>query len=499
MKEVEEISQAEKVQLKKEEEILKIIRNHNASNSFLDLAARSMMFVPEELYMLPNIQQLYLESNLLEELPDDFFESLPRLTWLDLRDNKLADLPSSIGNHRNLKNVLLERNQITHLPLELGNVQTITGLSLRGNPLILPPPEIVEQGVQVILSFLLEELNNVGNMEDMDEENEWDYENDNDYYPEDGNEMINNNSPYMEEKRREHEAMLQGPTLVPAMFHRPNSRNKHTRTPWRDKRFDNSLGGSVRVNNISLVNGSSSSPKTDKMEYQNKLALSQQRKKNSMVLDEWRQEAKKLQTILLPRSRTEISQAVPPYGIDTPPMEARPVTEEERRIHFDAVEEKVDRVEPKNAKPKSSKVSKQKLMKEIAENEVDNEIKMITKMTHNILEINNSTEKKKEETIKSEVQLGQQVFTSKKNVYVKPSSKQNQERMDSEVQARIRQHTSQLRTRKQKNDNILKPGRELQRELLEEKMSRDQQLEYRFRAFTGDSSSFSSSKKTSSL
>ena len=42
-------------------------------------------------------------------------------------------------------------------------------------------------------------------------------------------------------------------------------------------------------------------------------------------------------------------------------------------------------------------------------------------------------------------------------------------------------------------------GRELQRELLDQKMSRNPALEYRFRAFTGDSSSQSDSKKTSSM
>lgn len=94
---------------------------------------------------------------------------------------------------RNLKTLLLERNQLTHLPPELGNVTSITGmlaavcpldfwgslfsqikiswlspgLSLRGNPLEYPPADIIEQGVQVILSYLLDDLNASGGMSGM--------------------------------------------------------------------------------------------------------------------------------------------------------------------------------------------------------------------------------------------------------------------------------------------------------------------------------------------
>lgn len=64
---------------------------------------------------------MYLEGNELTSLPDDFFDCLPRLTWLDLRRNKLLRLPSVYtGRHNHLRTLLLEGNKLRSLPLELG-------------------------------------------------------------------------------------------------------------------------------------------------------------------------------------------------------------------------------------------------------------------------------------------------------------------------------------------------------------------------------------------
>lgn len=68
-----------------------------------------------------HLQYLYLEGNELTCLPDNFFDCLPNLKWLDLRKNCLITLPSMyISRHKNLKNLLLEGNELRTLPLELG-------------------------------------------------------------------------------------------------------------------------------------------------------------------------------------------------------------------------------------------------------------------------------------------------------------------------------------------------------------------------------------------
>ncbi|XP_072110860.1 uncharacterized protein [Mobula birostris] len=103
------------------------------------------------------IEHLYLEGNLLQELPEELFDHLPRLVWLDLRKNRLQKIPARIGNHRCLRTLLLETNPLRELPVELGNVSTLKALNLRNCPLHFPPSDVVNLGTQIILSFLQEQ------------------------------------------------------------------------------------------------------------------------------------------------------------------------------------------------------------------------------------------------------------------------------------------------------------------------------------------------------
>ncbi|XP_048193963.1 leucine-rich repeat-containing protein 27 [Perognathus longimembris pacificus] len=119
----------------------------------LDLSSSGLSHVGEAL-KTPNLQQLYLQRNALCAIPGDFFQRLPSLTWLDLRFNKIREIPTGIGSHKHLKTLLLERNPIKMLPVELGNVATLKALNLRHCPLEFPPQLIVQKGLLAILTFL---------------------------------------------------------------------------------------------------------------------------------------------------------------------------------------------------------------------------------------------------------------------------------------------------------------------------------------------------------
>ncbi|KAH0507958.1 Leucine-rich repeat-containing protein 27 [Microtus ochrogaster] len=124
-----------------------------SSSPVLDLSQRGLCHLGE-LFKVPTLQQLHLQRNSLSEIPKDFFQLLPNLTWLDLRYNKIRALPSEIGSHRHLKTLLLERNPIKTLPIELGQVTTLKALNLRHCPLEFPPHLIVQKGLVAILTFL---------------------------------------------------------------------------------------------------------------------------------------------------------------------------------------------------------------------------------------------------------------------------------------------------------------------------------------------------------
>jgi hypothetical protein len=70
------------------------------SSPTLDLSRTGLAELPQELYNARHVECLYLEGNKLTSIPDDFFQHLPNLQWLDLRNNRLTQLPSSIGTLR---------------------------------------------------------------------------------------------------------------------------------------------------------------------------------------------------------------------------------------------------------------------------------------------------------------------------------------------------------------------------------------------------------------
>ncbi|KAM9549175.1 leucine-rich repeat-containing protein 27, partial [Guaruba guarouba] len=146
-----------------------------SSSSALDVSRKHIKHLTEEMYRLPNIKYLHLEGNVISMLPEDLFQKLPHLVWLDLRYNKIKALPPGIGFHRKLKTLLLERNPIKELPAELGHLTSLTALNLRHCPLEFPPKEVIQKGLKSILSFLRDSGN--GNLPCMEPTTSgmWDY------------------------------------------------------------------------------------------------------------------------------------------------------------------------------------------------------------------------------------------------------------------------------------------------------------------------------------
>ncbi|KAM6130313.1 LOW QUALITY PROTEIN: leucine-rich repeat-containing protein 27 [Phoenicopterus ruber ruber] len=125
-----------------------------SSSSTLDVSRKNIKRLTEEIYKLSNIKYFHLEGNVISMIPEDLFQKLPHLVWLDLRYNKIKALPPGIGYHRQLKTLLLERNPIKELPAELGNLTSLTALNLRHCPLEFPPKDVVQKGLKSILCFL---------------------------------------------------------------------------------------------------------------------------------------------------------------------------------------------------------------------------------------------------------------------------------------------------------------------------------------------------------
>ena len=126
----------------------------------LDLNRNGIQQIPQglDVFDLSRLKYLYLKGNAICLIPGDFFTCLHGLEWLDLRNNKVQEIPRSVGEHKNLKTLLLGRNKLTFLPTELGFIRTLTGLNLSNNPLEDPLQFVINRGVRAIKHYLLAKL-----------------------------------------------------------------------------------------------------------------------------------------------------------------------------------------------------------------------------------------------------------------------------------------------------------------------------------------------------
>nr|CAH7768372.1 unnamed protein product [Callosobruchus chinensis] len=126
--------------------------------SHLDLVSdhskEKLVSLPRDVLDMSNLKMLFLEGNFLTEVPPALFQKLPKLMWLDLRNNVLESIPPTIAYHQCLENLLLTNNNLRALPNELGLVPKLKALQVSENPLEYPPRKIVVEGTKMIKNFL---------------------------------------------------------------------------------------------------------------------------------------------------------------------------------------------------------------------------------------------------------------------------------------------------------------------------------------------------------
>jgi internalin A len=137
----------------------------------LYLYGNQLTTVPAEIGQLTNLTELYLYGNQLTTVPAEIGQ-LTNLTELYLYGNQLTTVPAEIGQLTNLTVLSLSKNQLTTVPAEIGQLTNLTKLNLEkkltkwtdntlylgGNPLVYPPPEILNQGIEATFAYLREAL-----------------------------------------------------------------------------------------------------------------------------------------------------------------------------------------------------------------------------------------------------------------------------------------------------------------------------------------------------
>ncbi len=123
----------------------------------LNLWDNRLTSLPAEIGQLTALTQLDFRDNRLTSLPAEIGQ-LTALTQLDLRNNHLTSLPAEIGQLTALTQLDLRDNHLTSLLAEIGQLMALTQLDLEENQLSSPPPDIIDQGIEAILSYLREQL-----------------------------------------------------------------------------------------------------------------------------------------------------------------------------------------------------------------------------------------------------------------------------------------------------------------------------------------------------
>ena len=124
-------------------EILDLSDNHLTSlpQEFAQLKKLRIVFfnnnafeeVPEILSQCPSLAMVGFKSNLIKKFAEHALP--PTVRWLILTNNRLEQLPASIGNLKNLQKLMLAGNQLTSLPDELALCRNLELIRLAANRL----------------------------------------------------------------------------------------------------------------------------------------------------------------------------------------------------------------------------------------------------------------------------------------------------------------------------------------------------------------------------
>lgn len=112
--------------------------------------------LPSSVGELRSLRYLDVHFNELHGLPQTIGK-LTNLEYLNISSNfsDLTGLPETVGDLVNLRELDLSNNQIRALPYTFGRLEKLTKLNLDQNPIIVPPLEVVKQGVEAVKEFMV--------------------------------------------------------------------------------------------------------------------------------------------------------------------------------------------------------------------------------------------------------------------------------------------------------------------------------------------------------
>jgi len=99
----------------------------------IPIGTNNIEVIPSAIQDLPKLEELYLNNNLIKEVPNELF-NLPNLKKLELSNNKIEVIPPTIKNLINLEEINLYNNKLKEVSNEIFNLPNLKILKLNHNP-----------------------------------------------------------------------------------------------------------------------------------------------------------------------------------------------------------------------------------------------------------------------------------------------------------------------------------------------------------------------------
>ncbi|XP_051114829.1 plant intracellular Ras-group-related LRR protein 4-like [Andrographis paniculata] len=127
------------------------------SLEILTIRYNNIKQLPTTMASLSSLRQLDVSFNEIESIPESLCFATT-LVKLDISNNfaDLQSLPRSIGNLEMLEELLCHNNQIRVLPESFGMLNRLRVLNVEGNPLAIPPRDVIEKGAQAVVHYMAE-------------------------------------------------------------------------------------------------------------------------------------------------------------------------------------------------------------------------------------------------------------------------------------------------------------------------------------------------------
>ncbi|KAL8160758.1 hypothetical protein V2J09_002295 [Rumex salicifolius] len=128
----------------------------------ISINSNQIAFLPYSTSHLTMLHVLDARLNRLRSLPEDL-QNLVNLKILNVSQNfhYLQKLPSSIGQLPSLIELDVSYNKIEALPPSLGSSEKLEKLCVEGNPLVSPPADVAELGLNAVKEYLNNEARHV--------------------------------------------------------------------------------------------------------------------------------------------------------------------------------------------------------------------------------------------------------------------------------------------------------------------------------------------------